>query len=783
MAKKDKNDDEAAGEPEVKLTAVTTLLPDPNDIKHNPNLLVETLRKAPAKNHPRARSDAALFLWDLALNDPDARARMCTEEFAGACQVALRDGDVVDRSATASLVREAACWPEARPVLAAASGLVERLCDVLDDRYVAETHDAALNRVAASSKKQPNANERNERGGSGGSGAGANGDADTASARAAAAEALRELTATHDLRRVVNPVARKEKGKPPHSRLRLDVLVRAASIEPDAEKRRAETSDAWRTRTACLVTLHQNMDPARNKDAARARAEAFGDEKKGALKTTLATFSEVLLDVEAPPEARRAAAWCLAHATHDEHRRDAVLADTGACLAMRRALRDERKDADGVVDFATRAGVATAIANVAAVSSSAAKFAAEDDGETVRALVGKEEDGISDDATASDPRSLRARARALEGRLGALRKIPKDELKPADAEERDACVSELKKLARVFAGELAGTLSDAERVAAALAQRRAERVLERTNPLGALCRLIAPPGENPGDASEDEADDADADAAKKVGGARDEQKKRNAAFSAETSASLASVVPNEPAAAEVSERTRAEAKTLGKTAETAEAKTADEGAEGGDDGGASPEDASRAVPEGAVSAETSKEEPSNETAKENTESPANPSRPSDAFAVGQAEAVAAAAAALRRLTVCPDARATVFARLVSLAAPRRLLWHLTHSKDVATRRDCRETLRQLARDAAAKAAIEAVADAPALASRAFAKSDAATGATGATDAETKRMEALVPGLAAASARRRPKEEVRATRAAAYRARGTGVREVWTMEDT
>ena len=60
MAKKNKNDDEAAGEPEVKLTAVTTLLPDPNDVKHNPNLLVETLRKAPARNHPRARSDAVL---------------------------------------------------------------------------------------------------------------------------------------------------------------------------------------------------------------------------------------------------------------------------------------------------------------------------------------------------------------------------------------------------------------------------------------------------------------------------------------------------------------------------------------------------------------------------------------------------------------------------------------------------------------------------------------------------------------------------------------------------
>mmetsp|Transcript_8218 Transcript_8218/g.34871 ORF Transcript_8218/g.34871 Transcript_8218/m.34871 type:complete len:1149 (-) Transcript_8218:91-3537(-) len=141
---------------------------------------------------------------------------------------------------------------------------------------------------------------------------------------------------------------------------------------------------------------------------------------------------------------------------------------------------------------------------------------------------------------------------------------------------------------------------------------------------------------------------------------------------------------------------------------------------------------------------------------------------------------AAAAAALRRLTVCPDARA--FARLVSLGAPKRLLWHLTHSKDVATRRDCRETLRQLARDAAAKAAIQAEADAPALASRAFAKSDGPAGAAGDKD-ETKRMEALVPGLVVASARRRPKEEVRATRAKAYRARGTGALEVRTTGDT
>ena len=153
MAKKDKNDDEAAGDPEVKLTAVTTLLPDPNDVKHNPNLLVETLRKAPARNHPRARSDAALFLWDLSLNDPDARVRMCTEEFAGACQVALRDGDVVDRSATASLVREASGWAEVRPLVAAASGLVERLCDLLDDRHVAESAKRALNDTQLASSK------------------------------------------------------------------------------------------------------------------------------------------------------------------------------------------------------------------------------------------------------------------------------------------------------------------------------------------------------------------------------------------------------------------------------------------------------------------------------------------------------------------------------------------------------------------------------------------------------------------------------------------------------
>merc|ERR1712086_458315 len=76
---KKKGDDEGGGEPEaVKLTAVTALLPDPNDVKHNVQLLVEQLKKAPSNSAPRARSDAALFLWDLVLNDPEAKARLRT---------------------------------------------------------------------------------------------------------------------------------------------------------------------------------------------------------------------------------------------------------------------------------------------------------------------------------------------------------------------------------------------------------------------------------------------------------------------------------------------------------------------------------------------------------------------------------------------------------------------------------------------------------------------------------------------------------------------------------
>ena len=757
MAKKDKNDDEAAGDPEVKLTAVTTLLPDPNDVKHNPNLLVETLRKAPARNHPRARSDAALFLWDLSLNDPDARVRMCTEEFAGACQVALRDGDVVDRSATASLVREASGWAEARPLVAAASGLVERLCDLLDDRHVAESAKRALNDTAASSKKQ---------GGhaSASSARSADGDADTAAARAAAAHALRELTSTCELRRLAAPAPKK--GKPP--RVRLDVLVRAASIAPDAAKRAAETPDAWRTRTACLETLHQCMDPARNKDARRARADAFGDASDAsaaALASALAVFSEALVCADAPPEARRAAAWCLAHGTHDEHRRDLVLADPVACLALRRALRRENGD------FATRAGVAAAVANLAGVSSSVSSSARADDGEAAGG-----DDAALESSALEESRSLRARARALEGRLGALKKIPKDELKPADAEEKNACVAELKKMARVFAGELVGALSPAERAAARLARRRAEQTLERTNPLGPLCRLIAPPGENPGDASDDDADDAGTVRARRDDDDGGDDDRRPSASVASSPGIIERTV-SDAIDGSHGETVRTETDDSGTADATGVPDATGAKADGDGETNAVLDDAASAnagvvpVANGQTGADDADAE-ANASITEGDDSKA-PNQPNtNNLVVGQAEAIAAAATALRRLTAHPDARAA--AKLVSLRAHERLLWHLGHSKDVATRRDCRETLRQLARDAAAKAAIQAVPDAPALASRAFENADAPSVSENTPNENTARLDALVPGLVAASARRRPAEEIRAKRAAEYRARGTGV---------
>ena len=465
---------------------------------------------------------------------------------------------------------------------------------------------------------------------------------------------------------------------------------------------------------------------------------------------------------DAPLEARRAAAWCLAHSTHDDHRRDLVLADPVACLALRRALRRE----DG--DLATRAGVAAAVANLAGVSSSARA----DDGEAVGG-----DDAALEESALEESRSLRARARALEGRLGALKKIPKDELKPADAEEKNACVAELKKMARVFAGELVGAVSPAERAAARLARRRAEETLDRVNPLGPLCRLIAPPGENPGDASDDDADDAGTVLRRDD----DDDDRRLSASVASSPGIVERVVPDANDAGGSGAGTKTD------DAGTADATGVPDATETKADGDGVT-NATNAVLDAAsanagvvpvagaagADAEADAEADASITGGDDSRSPNQPNAP----VVGQAEAIAAAALALRRLTAHPDAR--VAAKLVSLRAHERLLWHLSHSKDVATRRDCRETLRQLARDAAAKAAIQAVPDAPALASRAFANADAPSvsdrgdGALG--DENTARLDALVPGLVAYSARRRTAEEIKATRAAAYRTRGSGVRE-------
>ena len=60
------------------------------------------------------RGDAAMFLWDIALNDKSERARLSSEDVAVAAVSALRKGDRLDRSSVASLLARTSSWPEAR---------------------------------------------------------------------------------------------------------------------------------------------------------------------------------------------------------------------------------------------------------------------------------------------------------------------------------------------------------------------------------------------------------------------------------------------------------------------------------------------------------------------------------------------------------------------------------------------------------------------------------------------------------------------------------------------
>ena len=260
MAKKDKkktDEDGGSGEPElVKLTAVTASLPDPQDIKLNVQSLVETIRKAPSKQTPRSRSDGALFLWDLVLNDSEARQRLAgNDDFPAAAQVALRDGDVVDRSAVAALLGEVCKWPETREKLASTPNLIERLCDILDTKYELGSENASKSGTHNCSVSTW--------------------DTDTVAAKHAASVVLRALTETSELRKLTgteNP----KKGKP--LRMKMDVLVDGSRLlvgSSDTDSSPEETM--WKIRINCLITLHQVMDPYRNKSASRARGEAFGD--------------------------------------------------------------------------------------------------------------------------------------------------------------------------------------------------------------------------------------------------------------------------------------------------------------------------------------------------------------------------------------------------------------------------------------------------------------------------------------------------------------------------
>mgnify|MGYP006082984165 CR=1 FL=1 len=733
---KKKGDDEGGGEPEaVKLTAVTALLPDPNDVKHNVQLLVEQLKKAPSNSAPRARSDAALFLWDLVLNDPEAKARLQTmiDEFAANCVVALRDGDIGDRSAVVSLLAEACVWSnELKLLLASAANLVERLCDILDDRY-----DAG----ALTGK---NANPHSS-----------NGDNDTLVAKSAASFILKELTTTNELRQLVLPAPKKGKGL----RLKMDVLVDCVRVNAHTNPQTSERPELWQIRTNCLHTLHQCMDPNRNKDAKRARSDAFGDgdnasdskiKSTATPSLTLRAFSHILGDQNAPNEARRNAAWCLAHLSHDEKRREAVLGDKNVTTAIKHTLRKEKnksKSGKTLLDFPIRAGVAACVSNLCAV---------DDDGE------GDGSHFTDNDASIA---SLRAQANTLEGRFSVLKKIPKDELKPADAEEKTEIGKELKGILKILNGELLAPSGEVGKRNAHVTKIRAELVLRTTRALGPLCRLLTPPGEVEGDESESEAEEPLSDDAKE-----------NEEFQNQSDREDASV-PGSPGGVTgegTDETTDNTIETEGETpgGETGDA-TAGEAKEGEGLPSDSGEVATDAV-DGVVAdltgepfnpaevtepKETDPEEPKTEETKK-----------AHALLLGQAEAVSHAAAALRRLTL--DGDGEIAKTIHSKNAHAHLLWHLNHTKDVSTKRNARETLRQLSFSQEVRDAIVAVPDAPTLVSRVFAV-DTKASSTILDSKNLQRLNKLLPGLHANSHRRRPADEIKATRVEAYRVFGSG----------
>ena len=297
-----KGEDKKAPKP----TSVSRLVPDPEDIKHDVNRLLGALR---APNKSMSRGDAALFLWDIALNDKNERARLSMEDVAVAAVAAMRKGDHLARSAAASLLAKTSEWKEARARVVAA-GAPRELCAILLD-----TGDRA----------------------------------DTVLARRAAVAALRRLAATGDLRAAMSP------------QLDLRALVDAARPNPNELARAAETTAHWETRADALEILHACMDPARNPHAAPVRASVAGEGVPGAtVRRASEAFVAAARHPSSPPAAVAAAVWCLADLAADEHRREEMSSNAELLGVFVATLRDETG-----ASFEPKAAAAAALCRLA----------------------------------------------------------------------------------------------------------------------------------------------------------------------------------------------------------------------------------------------------------------------------------------------------------------------------------------------------------------------------------------------------------------------------------
>jgi len=309
-----KGGDDGGGGDEPKTskpTAVSRLVKDPDDIKHAVAPLVDQLRRAPGKAMTLTRGDAAMFLWDIALNDKSERARLSSEDVAVAAVSALRKGDRLDRSSVASLLARTSSWPEARLQLVTA-GAPRELCSILRRREPVDPDDTDL-------------------------------------ARFAAATALTHLSATGDLRESLAPT------------LDFPAIVDAARPPPAPDIAARESQLARDVRRLALELLHKHMDPTRNPAARKTRAAVFRDGHDA-----LATFAAAASDPSSRPDVVIAAVRCLADLAHDEVNRDVILAHGRATAVLLATLRDPSPEANVRLD--AKAACAAAFARLASTT-------------------------------------------------------------------------------------------------------------------------------------------------------------------------------------------------------------------------------------------------------------------------------------------------------------------------------------------------------------------------------------------------------------------------------